>query len=108
VLELKDVDQPVPGDVLLDRSEQMMGRSPLNSRGSGGARSLDSETRKLRPADTERQLLREELVSLSDFRSGTHAEFGPVGATPCHSMLLAGRAILEPDLHEWLFLPVTA
>jgi hypothetical protein len=53
-------------------------------------------------------ILREALVSLSDFRSRTHPEFGPADATRCHSLLLAGQAILQPDLHEWLFLLVTA
>jgi hypothetical protein len=33
---------------------------------------------------------------------------GPVGATRCHSLLLAGQAILGADLHAWLFLLVTA
>ena len=53
-------------------------------------------------------ILREDLVSLSDFRSRTHPEFRPADATRCHSLLLAGRAILGADLHEWLFLLVTA
>ena len=57
---------------------------------------------------SERAISREELVNLSDFRSRTHPESDPVGATPCHSLLLAGQAILGPDLHEWLFLLVTA
>jgi hypothetical protein len=52
--------------------------------------------------------LREALVSLTDFRSRTHPEFDPADATRCQSLLLAGRAILQPDLHEWLFLLVTA
>jgi hypothetical protein len=53
-------------------------------------------------------ILREVLVNLSDFRSRTHPEFGPADATRCHSLPLAGRAILGADLREWLFLLVTA
>jgi hypothetical protein len=42
------------------------------------------------------------------FSVETHPEFGPAAGGPCHSMLLAGQAILGADLHEWLFLLVTA
>ena len=52
--------------------------------------------------------LREALINLSGFRSGTHPEFDPTDAKRCHSLLLAGQAILGADLHEWLFLLVTA
>jgi GNAT superfamily N-acetyltransferase len=52
--------------------------------------------------------LREVAVGLSDFRSRTHPEFGPAGASRCHSLPLAGQAILGSDLREWLFLLVTA
>jgi hypothetical protein len=52
-------------------------------------------------------VLREALDSLSGFRFRSHTEFGPVSATPCQSLLIAGRAILGSDLHEWLFLLVT-
>jgi hypothetical protein len=45
---------------------------------------------------------------LSDFRSRTHPEFGTADATRCYSVLLAGHDILRADLHEWLFLLVTA
>jgi hypothetical protein len=45
---------------------------------------------------------------LSDFGSRTHPESDPAGATRCQSLLLAGDAILVADLHEWLFLLVTA
>jgi hypothetical protein len=55
----------------------------------------------------EREEAREPTAELSDSRSETHPEFDPDGATRCHSMLLAGRAILDFDLHEWLFLLVT-
>src|SRR4029453_4090534 len=37
---------------------------------------------------------------------GRHPEFRPAGATRCHSVLLAGAAILEADLRESLFLLV--
>jgi hypothetical protein len=47
-------------------------------------------------------------VNLSDFQSRTHPEFNPADATRCHSLLPAGAAILGADLHEWLFLLVTA
>jgi hypothetical protein len=53
-------------------------------------------------------ILREGLVSLSDFRSRTHPESDPANATPCHSLLLAGHIILGADLRERLFLLVTA
>jgi hypothetical protein len=59
-------------------------------------------------AASKRHSSREALVSLSDFRSRTHPEFDPVGVTCCHSLLLAGQAILGADLHEWLFLLVVA
>jgi hypothetical protein len=85
-----------------------MGGHLLNNGGSRGAGSLDSETRTLRPRCYRTAILREALVSLSDSRSGTHPESGPVGATPSHSMLLAGHDILGADLHQWLFLLVTA
>jgi hypothetical protein len=39
--------------------------------------------------------LRELPVDLSDFRSRTHPESDPVGATRCYSRLLAGQAILR-------------
>jgi hypothetical protein len=52
--------------------------------------------------------VRETTVGLTDSRSKTHPEFRPAGATCCHSLLLAGRAILDADLREWLFLLVTA
>ena len=42
------------------------------------------------------------------FSAETHPEFRPAGATRCQSLLLAGQAILGADLHEWLFLLVTA
>jgi hypothetical protein len=45
---------------------------------------------------------------LTDSRSKTHPEVRPAGATRCYSLLLAGQAILVSDLHEWLFLLVTA
>jgi hypothetical protein len=51
---------------------------------------------------------RELAAKLSDFRSRTHPEFGPADATRCHSLLLAGQAILGADLREWLFVLVTA
>jgi CheY-like chemotaxis protein len=51
---------------------------------------------------------REPAAGLTDSRPKTHPEFRPAGATRCQSLPLAGRAILEPDLHEWLFLLVTA
>ena len=57
---------------------------------------------------SERAILREELVNLSDFRSRTHPEFRAAGATRCHSLPIAGQAILATDLREWLFLLVTA
>ena len=57
---------------------------------------------------SERAILREELVNLSDSRPETHPEFDPADAKRCHSLLLAGAAILRADLHEWLFLLVTA
>ena len=63
----------------------------------------DAAARCYRPA-----ILREELVSLSDSRSRTHPESGPAGATWCQSLPLARHAILGADLHEWLFLLVTA
>jgi hypothetical protein len=85
-----------------------MGGHLLNNGGSRGAGSLDSETQTLRPRCYRTAILREALVSLSDSRSGTHLEFDPVDATPCHSLLLAGHDILGDDLHEWLFLLVTA
>jgi hypothetical protein len=53
-------------------------------------------------------ILREALFSLSDFRSRTHPESDPADANRCHSLLLAGQTTLGPDLHEWLFLLVTA
>jgi len=62
----------------------------------------------LQVGDLSTAILREALVSLSGFRFRTHTEFGPVGATPCYSLLLAGQAILGADLREWLFLLVTA
>jgi hypothetical protein len=49
---------------------------------------------------------REMPADLSDSRSRTHPESGPTDANRCHSLLLAGQAILGPDLHEWLFLRV--
>jgi hypothetical protein len=55
----------------------------------------------------EREEAREPTAELSNSRSETHPEFDPHDATRCHSMLLAGRAILDFDLHEWLFLLVT-
>ena len=55
----------------------------------------------------EHEEAREPTAELSDSRSETHPEFDPDGATPCHSMLLAGQPILGVDLHEWLFLLVT-
>jgi hypothetical protein len=85
-----------------------MGSHLLDNGGSRGAGSLDSETRTLRPPCHRTAILREALVSLSDSRSRTHPEFGPADATPCHSLLLAGHDILGDDLHEWLFLLVTA
>jgi hypothetical protein len=51
---------------------------------------------------------REAAAGLTGSRSKTHAEFRPAGATRCHSLLLAGAAILHCDLHECLFLLVTA
>jgi hypothetical protein len=63
------------------------------------------------PADVlsiERANTREPTAELSDSRSETHPELGPAAATRCHSLLLAGTAILGVDLHEWLFLLVTA
>jgi hypothetical protein len=62
----------------------------------------------LQVGDLSTAILREALVSLSDFRFRTHTEFGPVGATPCYSLLLAGTAILDADLHGRLFLLVAA
>jgi hypothetical protein len=76
--------------------------------------SLPAPTRSVAQAGTQAAsqfrtaILREDLVSLSDFRSRTHPESDPANATPCHSLLLAGQAILGADLHEWLFLLVTA
>jgi hypothetical protein len=49
---------------------------------------------------------REAAAGLTDSRSRTHAEFRPAGATRCQSLLLAGQAILEADLREWLFMLV--
>jgi hypothetical protein len=85
-----------------------MGGHLLNNGGSRGAGSLDSETQTLRPRCYRTAILREALVSLSDFRSRIHPESDPVGANRCHSLPLAGHAILGPDLHEWLFLLTTA
>ena len=51
---------------------------------------------------------RETAAELTDSGPKTHPEFRPAGATRCQSLLLAGDAILGPDLHEWLFLLVTA
>jgi hypothetical protein len=51
---------------------------------------------------------RETAAGLTDSRPKTHPEYGPAGATRCQSLLLAGEAILGADLHEWLFLLVTA
>ena len=51
---------------------------------------------------------RETAAGLTDSRPKTHPEFRPAGATRCHSLPLAGHAILGSDLHEWLFLLVTA
>jgi hypothetical protein len=62
----------------------------------------------LQVGDLSTAILREALVSLSGFRFRTHTESGPVGATRCYSLLLAGQAILGADLREWLFLLVTA
>jgi hypothetical protein len=53
-------------------------------------------------------ILREALINLSDSRPETHPEFDPADAKRCHSLLLAGQPILGADLHEWLFLLVTA
>jgi hypothetical protein len=50
----------------------------------------------------------ETAAGLTDSRPETHAEFRPTDATRCRSLLLAGKAILGADLHEWLFLLVTA
>jgi hypothetical protein len=51
---------------------------------------------------------RETAAGLTDSRPEAPAELRSAGATRCHSLLLVGRAILGADLHEWLFLLVTA
>jgi hypothetical protein len=51
---------------------------------------------------------RETAAGLADSRPRTQPDFRPAGATRCHSLLLAGLAILDPDLQEWPFLLVTA
>jgi hypothetical protein len=69
---------------------------------------LDRKYGGLERIGTFQRYMREVAVNLTDFRSRTHPEFDPADAIRCHSLLLAGRAILDADLHEWLFLLVTA
>jgi hypothetical protein len=51
---------------------------------------------------------RETAARLTDSRPKTHPEFRPADASRCHSLPLAGQAIVGADLHEWLSLLVTA
>src|SRR5215216_5344957 len=51
---------------------------------------------------------RKAAAGLTDSRPKTYAEFCPAGGIRCQSLLLAGAAIVAADLHEWLFLLVTA
>jgi hypothetical protein len=78
---------------------------------AGNAEKVSEEGRKA-PARPQPGLVaacaRERAAGLTDSRPETHAEFCPAGATRCHSLPLAGRAILGLDLREWLFLLVTA
>jgi hypothetical protein len=52
--------------------------------------------------------LRETSGNLSGSGSETHQHFSPADANCCYSLLLDPDATMLIDLHEWLFLLVTA
>jgi len=111
-----EIDPKMGGRVFRTRtSEELPGITTIAewAMASGLGRVTGGQVRYGRPdpqlrLSDEREEAREPTAELSDSRSEAHPEFDPDGATRCHSMLLAGRAILDFDLHEWLFLLVTA